>query len=120
MMFAEKFCAVRQIDPKQYEGAVLRLALRPAASWLRPVLALYPGYFTADLELVRGVGRIRRLRDFEGEAADFAHHPENRGFFRRALLLRVSVQRLRRLVRTTLHDNKPSAEPVNRSRAGGS
>lgn len=120
MTFAEKFCAVRRIDPEKYEGAVLRLALRPLARWLLPVLALYPGYFTADLELVRGVGRIHRLRDFESEAADFAHHPENRGFFRRRLLLRVSVQRLHRLVRTTLHDGKPSADPFTRPVGGGS
>lgn len=111
MTFAEKFCATRGIAPEQYEDAVMRLTLRPLARLLRPLLAFYPNYFAADRELVRSVGRISRVRDFEDEALDFAYNPINRGFFRQKLRLRVSSRRLLALVEATLHENRTAANP---------
>ncbi len=102
--FAEKFCAQRHLAPEKYEAAVLRLTLHAPARVLRPVLALVPDYFVADREFVRGVGRIRLLREFEGEAFDYAHDPLNRGWLRRGLRLRVSTRKMRRLVWATLRD----------------
>lgn len=104
MNFAEKFCAKRQVDPPDYEATVLRLALHRRARFLRPLLNLHPDYFAADRAFVRGVGRIARVADFESEAQDFSHDPDNRGFFHRTLRLRVSRRRLRNLVRTILGD----------------
>lgn len=106
MNFSEKFCAARGLPPEKYEQAVMRLALRPLARLLWPLLAFYPDYFAADRDLVRAVGRISRLRDFEDEAVDFAHNPVNRGFFRQTLSLRVSTRRLRDVVEETLHDKR--------------
>lgn len=102
MTFAEKFCAKHNVHPADFEATVLRRSLRPAARVLRPFLNLNPSYFAADREFVRGVGRISRLDEFQTEAQDFAHHPDGRGFGHRTLGLRVSRERLRRIVRDTL------------------
>ena len=104
MTFAERFCAQHHIAPEAYETAVLRRSLHTLARLLRPLLDLFPAYFSADREFVRGVGRISRLREFEGEAQDFAQDPANRGILRQRLRLRISTRRLRHLVRATLHD----------------
>jgi hypothetical protein len=104
MTFAEKYCAKNGIHPADYEAAVLRQALRPAARILRPFLNLNPNYFAADREFVRAVGRISRLDDFHAESLDFTDHPDGRGFCHRTLGWRVSRERLRRIVRETLKD----------------
>ena len=100
--FAEKFCAQRHIAPEKFEAAVLRLALHAPARVLRPFLALFPDYFSADRDFVSGVGRISQVNDFDLEAQDFAHHPSNHGVLRQGLRLRVSTRKLRRLVRSTM------------------
>jgi hypothetical protein len=104
MTFAEKFCRARHVAPEDYDKQVLRLSLYPMARILRPLLAANPDYFSPDRELIRGVGRISRLRDFEELAMDFSSDAANRRFSRRLLRLRVSARRLRTLVRSTLHD----------------
>jgi len=106
MTFAEKFCAQRELSLEDYEAAVLRQTLHAAARLLRPLLALAPEYFSADRQFVRGVARISRLRDFEPEAWDFAHDPNNRGFLRQGLRLRISTRKMRRLVWTTMRDDE--------------
>lgn len=100
--FAERFCTARKIHPAGYDEAVLRLTLRPVARVLRPILNLNRDYFASDRELIRDVGRISRLEDFEAEAQDFSQNPYNRGLLHRVLRLRVSRRRLRALVRETL------------------
>lgn len=105
MNFAEKFCARRQVAPKNFEASVLRLALYPAARLLFPLLNLSPGYFAPDREFIRGVGRISRGEAFRYEEQDFSLDPDNRGLLRRGLKLRVSARRLRRLVHETLGDS---------------
>jgi hypothetical protein len=102
MTFAEKYCAKNNLHPSEFEAVVLRRSLRPAARLLRWLLNLNPNYFAADRDFVRGVGRISRFDEFQTEAQDFAHHPDGRGFCHRTLALRVSRERLSRLVRETL------------------
>ena len=104
MNFAEIFCAKRNIHPADYEAAVLRYALHRRARLFRPLLGLFPNYFAADRAFIRGVGRITRVAEFDAEAQDYAHDHDNRGFFRRVLRLRVSRQRLHRLVRDTFRE----------------
>jgi hypothetical protein len=101
MTFAEKFCRLRNVQPAEFEKIVLRLSLTPAARFLRPLLSLNRNYFASDRELVRDVGRIKRIEDFAAEAADFSYKPYNRGFLHRTLRLRISRRRLRDLVRQT-------------------
>lgn len=96
--FAERFCARHGLSPGAYGEAVLRRALYPHARGVYCALAcLSENYGRADRDFIHGVGMIRRLQDFSGEAADYMDHPANRGFLRRRLRLRVSSRRLRRL-----------------------
>jgi hypothetical protein len=84
--------------------AVFREALYPHARLLGPVLSLLrPRHFAADIEFVQNVAGVKRYREYFLEAQDFAAHPENTGFWRTKLHVRISSRRLRRLVRTTLH-----------------
>ncbi|MBM3856127.1 MAG: hypothetical protein FJ399_23710 [Verrucomicrobia bacterium] len=101
MTFAEKFCRQRNVHPADFEQVVLRLTLRPAARFLRPLLGLNRDYFASDRELIRDVGRIKRVEDFAAEAEDFSYNPYNRGFLHRTLRLRISRRRLRDVVRQT-------------------
>jgi hypothetical protein len=104
--FAEKFCARHNLAPEKYDEAVLNRALYPVARWLRPVLVLKANYFAADREFIRGVRRLTRSGNFDSEAQDFLYHPNNRGFLRRGLKLRVSVSRLSRLVRDAFRESQ--------------
>lgn len=106
--FAERFCADEGITPDRWQAVVLRHALYPHARLLRPIVALFdPEFFAADRDFLNGVGRLNRRSDFALEADEFAHHPANRGFARRALRLRV--RRLHQLVVRTLPEENQAA-----------
>lgn len=102
--FADLYCIQNQIDRARYEREVLVRSLFPHArlfAWW--MLFFTPQSFAADMDFVRSVGDLRRFRDFEFEAHEYAHHPANRGFLRKFLYIRVSARALRRMVRETLH-----------------
>ncbi len=102
--FAELYCEQRGLSPDAYDAAVLRETLYPHARLLVPLFKLIkPRHFSADLEFVHSVAVLRRFREFFNETEEYAHHPENRGFWRMALNVRISSRRMRRLVRATLH-----------------
>ena len=108
--FAERFCAHFRVHPADYREAVLRRVLHPSARIGRPLLrAMSPDYFAADHDFIEGVGRIMHRREFGVEAEEFAHHPANRGFLRRALRLRASVGRMQKLVNEMFGD--PTTHP---------
>lgn len=103
LTFGECFCQKNNIPPEQFARAVMcRVLYRRtlAVRWLLPLLSR--NYFSADFDLIYGVERLRRLRDFAAEAERFNEHPANRGWLRRTLRLRVSTTRLRSLIRETL------------------
>jgi hypothetical protein len=102
LTFAEKFCLQNKIEPGRYRAEVLRRTLYPRAAHIINLLNLIPGYFEADHELIDAVGRFRDMKGFANEEADFNQHRRNRGFLRRTLHLRVSVGRLKSLVKATL------------------
>ena len=78
---------------------MLRRTFYPRALVIAPVIRLLsPGFFDADRDFVRGVGLIRRVGDLGDEVTEFHLHPRNRGFLRRALKIRVSCQRVSRVV----------------------
>jgi hypothetical protein len=93
--FQESFCAQYGVPPKYYGATVLRLTLYPHARWLAEVSPR--GFLAPDLYFILSVGRLKRWREFAGEAERFRHLPANRRFWRRRLRLRVSVERLRLL-----------------------
>ena len=102
--FAELFCEKHGLDAEQYERVVMRRALYPHARIVAPLVALlWPQHFAADVDFVRSVARLRRYREFFFESEEFAHHPANRGFWRLAAHIRISSRKLRRMVRSTLH-----------------
>jgi hypothetical protein len=102
--FAEMFCAQRGLPESAYEREVLRETLYPHARVLAGFIRLISSrHFSADADFIFNVGKLRRFREFYNEAEEYSHHPENRGFWRITLSLRVSTRRMRHLVRTTLH-----------------
>lgn len=68
--------------------------------WLLPILR--HNHFAADFDLIYGVERLRRLREYAAEVERFNEHPANRGWLRRSMQMRVSTTRLRALIRETL------------------
>jgi hypothetical protein len=112
--FAALFCANHGLAPEAYERAMFQRCLYPHARFLAPLVRLlWPAHFTADLDFVRSVGRLRRFREFSYEAEEFAHHPANRGFWRQTANVRISSRALRRVVRATLHPESEGSGDAN-------
>jgi hypothetical protein len=112
--FAERYCAKHGLADWQFVESALTNSLYVQAKILRPFLRLIPGYFKADREFIASVGRIKRLRDFDMEAFAYVSDPDNRGFLRRTLRLRVSAAKLNGLIWGTMRDG--SAQPFEVSR----
>jgi hypothetical protein len=117
--FAERFCVRHNIPFSQYRDAVLKQSLYPAARLLWPLLNMIPGHFMADREFISNVGSIKRLRDFDIEVFAYINDPNNRGFLRRGLKLRVSAARLNGLLWSTLRDgsDQPFAQEESNDKA---
>lgn len=107
--FAERYCSANSVGNRDFIESVVCRSLYPHARVLRPVLRLIPFYFKADREFVASVGELRRMRDFDREVFAFVNDPDNRGFLRRVLRLRVSAGRLNSVMWSTLRDG--SNEP---------
>lgn len=91
----ETYCARRSIPGARFKETLLTRSLNPLARRLRPVLRrVSPDFFALDEAYVECVGRVRTLHQLLDESYDFRNHEENRAFLRRALRLRVSVERL--------------------------
>jgi hypothetical protein len=109
--FEELYCEQRGIPAEKFEPLIFRRALYPHARCLhRLITLLAPDYFAADHDIVRATGRLRRVRDFRVEAAEFTCHPANTGSLRRTFRVRLSTGRLRALLRQTLHPAHPEAD----------
>lgn len=103
MNFADHYCALHGLVPGQFASHLLKHALYPHARLVRPFLEfLRPNYFAADNDFVCDVAQITRYHEFFDSSIEFVHHPENRGLMRRLLRIRVSTDRMRRIVRRTL------------------
>lgn len=76
-------------------------------------------YFSADYDLIRGVGRITKASDLADELADFYSHPRNHTFARRRLGLRVSVGRLSHIVHEVLPGRSRRLDPNTRAPFAG-
>lgn len=100
--FARRYCAKHGLLPNRYEQVVIWRSLHLGARVPYPLLACHPGYFSADRALVQAASRCPTVVEFDVEVADYPYHPENRNFLRGSLKPRLSVRRLRRLVREVL------------------
>lgn len=109
--FAELYCEQHKISLDEFTRSVLRKTLYPQARFLAPILTfLSKRHFAADVEFAISVGGLRRYREYTIESEGYAHHPENLGFLRATLNLRVSSRLMRRLVRKTLHTDPSVTE----------
>ena len=110
--FIDLYCEQNRIDQADFARHVLGRVLYPHARLLAPILrTAWPDHFTADLDLVRSVALVRRMRDLSAEGDAFAYHPANVGALRHVLRLRASTTRLHRLVRATLHPEPAHTPP---------
>lgn len=101
--FADHYCALHGIRPDQFNLHLLKQALYPHARLVRPLLEFAcPNYFAADNDFVCEIALLTRYHEFYDSSIEFVHHPENRGLMRRLFLIRVSTDRMRRIVRRTL------------------
>jgi hypothetical protein len=101
--FAECFCAKNNLTPDQYAREVFQRVVYRRVRWVKWLLPMLSrNHFAADFDLIYGVERLRRMRDFAAEGERFNEHPANRGFLRRTLMMRASTTRLRALIRETL------------------
>ncbi|HSI09488.1 MAG: hypothetical protein ACAH89_07915 [Rariglobus sp.] len=101
--FAECFCVKNNLTSDEYAREVFnRVVYRRVlwVKWLLPILS--HNHFAADFDLIYGVERLKRMREFPSEAERFNEHPANHGWLRRSMLMRASTTRLRALIRETL------------------
>ena len=101
--FAELHCRRYNLPRERYARDMLSRCLYPHARLLAPLVAMIdPDYFDPDTDFLNGVGDIRRVGELREEFSAFARHPENRGFLRHSLRLRVSGLKLRTIVSETM------------------
>ena len=110
MMFKEIYCAETGCPETDFVRRVFWQCLHPHARWVAPLIdATSPHFFAADRELIELVGRLRSTDQLQSEIRDFVTDDRNRHWWRRRAQLRVSTQRLRRLVRKNLARGETAA-----------
>ena len=92
MTFQEQFCAQTGVAAADFESALLKLTLYPAARLLRPLLALVPRYFDDEIVFVRQVGAIKRPDDYLACETEYLESDGYRSFLHHRLRLRISCQ----------------------------
>lgn len=125
--FAELYCEQHGLSIDAYARTVLRKTLYWHARPLAPLINFVSSeYFAPDRDFVEDVGRLRHYHEFIGCGLDFSHHPENRGFLRSVLRLRVSTEKMRVLAKSLLrakeasppdHNDQGTIEPFGQDRA---
>lgn len=101
--FRELYCERRGIAADRFERELVNRSLHWQAWPVYWLLGLNREYSSPDYDFVRGVGDLRRWREFRNEAVEYHYHPRNRGFFRTVLRLRVSVHRLQGILERELN-----------------
>ena len=104
----EVYCAQHRCTPASFRRRVFWSTLHRHALPFAPLLLL-GNHFTADHDLIAACGRAQSLRQIREELEDHRYHPQNTGWLRRRLALRISTHRLRRLARDYLPGSGPSA-----------
>ncbi len=102
--FRELYCEKRGIGTERFEHELVHRSLHWQARPIYWLLGLNREYTSPDFAFVRGVGDLRRWKEYREEALEFHYHPHNRGFLRTVLRLRVSAQRLQEILERELRD----------------
>ncbi len=98
--FIDLYCQQQGIDAAEFGAHIFERALYPQARPLTEVLGLVRrDYFQADRFFIDDVARLQRYEDFHAIGVEFSQHHSNGWFLRRVLHLRVSTERMRRIVR---------------------
>jgi len=100
--FRELYCERRGIPADKFERDLVRRSLHWQARPVYWLLGLNREYTSPDYEFIRGVGDLRRWKEYRDEAVEYHYHPHNRGVLRSVLRLRVSAQRLQEVLEREL------------------
>jgi hypothetical protein len=91
------------LDSKECKEALFWAALYPQARWLARLKGGYSSdYFEPEKDFLDDVLMVRTMDEYVMAARDYYAHPRNRHWLRRSLRLRISIQRLRVIVRDVL------------------
>ena len=104
----EAYCDRHRCAPAQFHRRVFWTTLHRHALPFAPLL-LSGGYFAADDDLIAACGRARTMREIREELTDHRYHPQNTGWLRQRLAVRISTHRLARLARE--HLSGPQLSP---------
>ncbi len=108
--FQELYCEKHGLGTEQYAKHIRQRALYPHARLFTPFLTLFNGdYLAADNDFIQDVAQLTRYNDFFNSSFEYIHHPANHGLLRRWLKLRVSTERMRRIVRGTFSSSPYSS-----------
>ncbi len=94
--FAERYAEAHGCAPTEFCDRVFWSSLHRPAVALAPLLLLLGNHFAPDRALVAACGRARSLREIHEEIECFWRDPQNTGWLRKRLRIRVSVKRLQR------------------------
>lgn len=101
--FQQLYCDQHSLSPEQFSRHLRSRALYPHARFIAPIFTLFNSdYLAADNDFVEDVSQLTRYNEFFSSSFQYIHHPVNRGFLRRYCRIRISTERMRRIVRHTL------------------
>ena len=111
---ADRYCSLHGITTEQYLDHIRGKVLYPHARFLLPFILLWKrDYLAADDDFIRDVGRITHYSEFAHAVMEYFHHSANTGMLREKYSVRVSSERMRRLVKELL-GMIPTVDPDGR------
>ena len=97
--FASLYCAAHRLRPRQFVAAVFRQTLqRPGRRFAGALVRFLPWAFARDRAFLAAVGRVQSVEQYAAVEERFHRWPASPSFLCRLLGLRISPQRVRRLV----------------------
>jgi len=112
--FIDLYCQQQGIDPGEFAPHLFQRALYPQARPLVGLLGfLRRDYFQADRFFIEDVARLQCYEDFHLVGVDYSQHHSNGWFPRRVLRLRVSTERMRRIVREVFRGSVTEPETMD-------
>lgn len=112
--FIDLYCQQQGIEAADFEAHIFDRALYPAARPLAGILGFFRrDYFQADRFFIEDVARLRRYEDFHAIGIEYSQHHSNGWFLRRVLRLRVSTERMRRIVRDVFKGSVTEPETMD-------
>lgn len=112
--FIDLYCQQQGIAVGDFGAHLFQRALYPQARPLAGLLGLMRrDYFQADRFFIEDVARLERYEDFHVVGVEYSQHHSNGWFLRRSLRLRVSAERMRRIVREVFKGSVSEPETMD-------